>query len=230
VQQRPATIAEGSVEAAVKLSTLGDYREYERAFAANQLADARDCLLRCLRLPAVMADPATRAYLEQQLGNVLFDLGDTDGALERLRSGVEADPTSPLVTFRLAKFLAVRLGRYSESLDWCEQSRRRAVSTPHQGRDIPAATVLGWIAGLEVRSYTALGDYRAACARLIRLVEDRQFDPEHTIVACEILLTDSSSRPVAQEYLRKLVERVESSDEDLSALSKQIRRMLRESG
>jgi tetratricopeptide (TPR) repeat protein len=215
------------MEAAVRLSSLTDYRDFERAFGGGRLEEARDCLMRCLRLPEVGSDAATQAYLEQTLGSVLFALGDEAGALERFHAGASTDPMSPLATLHLAKFLALSLRRYRDSLEWCVRSRERLEHTTQRAGTISTASLAGWITALEARCHASLREFSEARSRLQLLLDREQYDPEHTVAVCQMLLDDPDSQEIVDRYLRELLARSESSDEDLSQLSAQIRRMLK---
>jgi hypothetical protein len=212
--------------AAVTLSSLKDYRDFERAYGEGRLEDARDCLARCLRVPEVDGNLATRAYLEQILGGVMFTLGDETGALLKYHEGASTDPTSPLTSLYLAKFLALSLRRYRESLLWCARSRARLERAPQRPGSVATASLAGWIVALEARCHASLREFFDARNRLQLLYDNQQFDPEHTVESCQMLLEDPDSQELAGRYLRELLMRIDSSDDDLSEMSSHIRRIL----
>jgi tetratricopeptide (TPR) repeat protein len=209
-----------------KLSEILEYREFGLALAEGRLVDARNALELCLALPELQRQPRLKAFLQQTLGELLFDMGDESGGLASHTAGAETDHTSPLASLRLAAFLAVRLGRFRDALRHCEEARTRGAVPRGDSGAISPAKLEVLVLALEARCHAALAELPQARYAIHQLIEMDRFPAEHAVEACETLICDPGSQPVARQYLENLLRSMNEGGENLVGLRRHVASIL----
>jgi tetratricopeptide (TPR) repeat protein len=112
----------------MRLSDNPHYRQYGALLVAKDYGAAREALERCI-LDASQSPPH-KAFLLQQVAMTYFHQEDLSRALEYFRLAEAADPTSLLVRYEFAKFLANSVGDYEGAIAECDKIGQLATEKP----------------------------------------------------------------------------------------------------
>jgi len=109
-----------------------NYLKYIEHRASGNIDSALESLKRCIEDPAVQSDAIQHADLLQRIGILFFEKGNTEEAIKHFEQSEKTDPTSLLMPYYYAKFLAESVGRFNEAIAKCETIVDRAQSNPFE--------------------------------------------------------------------------------------------------
>jgi tetratricopeptide (TPR) repeat protein len=114
----------------MRLSDNDNYRRYMLSRANDDLRAATEHLKACLQeVRGVEHEAAARAFILQEIGNLMLLQGAESEAFDYYHEALEADPDSLLPRLQFATFLA-KLGRLSEAIGQCDQIIQSALMAP----------------------------------------------------------------------------------------------------
>lgn len=113
----------------MKYSENAEYLEYIARKSRGDLEGAKRALLECLNHVEAEGNHIQVSDLLQRIGHVLFEQGDSAGALEYYEKSESSAPTSLLAPYYYAKFLAETVKDYDRAIAKCDSIISKATAT-----------------------------------------------------------------------------------------------------
>jgi predicted Zn-dependent protease len=121
----------------MKLSESENYINCIVSKISGDLASARSLIDKCLNTAELIAEPAGHAYLLKIRGDIMFEAGCVEDAVDSYVKAQAADPQSLLTRLFFAKFLATKLHDHKAAITKCDEIILLAKThPPDQAHDI----------------------------------------------------------------------------------------------